>query len=97
MAATTWSRWCRPASPRCPLAGATPTNEGSPGRQAWSGQEVRFCASNDPTTGRSARLRYLARVVNEGSFTWEPAIMQFPSAPELLAITPAGTVRIGTP
>ena len=61
------------------------------------GQEVRFCASNDPTTGRSASLRYLARVVNEGTFSWEPAIMQLASAPELLAITPAWTTRIGTP
>jgi hypothetical protein len=61
------------------------------------GQEVRFCADNDPATGRSARLRYLARVVNEGTFTWEPAIMQFASAPELLAVTPTWTLRIGTP
>ncbi len=61
------------------------------------GQEVRFCATNDPATGRSAKLRYLARVVNEGTFSWEPAIMQLESAPELLAVTPAWTARIGTP
>jgi uncharacterized protein YfaS (alpha-2-macroglobulin family) len=61
------------------------------------GQEVRFCASNDKATGRSARLRYIARIVNEGTFAWEPAIMQLPGAPELMAITPAGTATVGTP
>jgi len=61
------------------------------------GQEVRFCANNDIKSGHAARLRYLARVVNQGSFAWEPAIMQLSGAPELLAITPAGTVTIGTP
>ena len=61
------------------------------------GQEVRFCASNDKATGRTARLRYIARVVNEGTFAWEPAVMQLPGAPELLAITPAGTATVGTP
>jgi uncharacterized protein YfaS (alpha-2-macroglobulin family) len=59
------------------------------------GQEVRFCAWNDERSGRTARLRYLARVVNEGTFAWEPAVMQLPGAPELLAITPAGTASIG--
>lgn len=60
------------------------------------GQEVRFCVANDPETGRVAGLRYLARVVSTGTFAWEPAVMQLPNAPELLAITPAGTARIGT-
>jgi hypothetical protein len=59
------------------------------------GQEVRFCAWNDEKTGRTARLRYLARVVNEGTFAWEAAVMQLPGAPELLAITPGGTASIG--
>ncbi|MGZ8438133.1 MAG: alpha-2-macroglobulin family protein, partial [Candidatus Limnocylindrales bacterium] len=61
------------------------------------GQEVRFCVYNSADTGRTARLRYLARVVNEGTFSWEPAIMQLPSAPELLAISSSGTATIGTP
>ncbi|HEX5149162.1 MAG TPA: hypothetical protein VFW02_08780, partial [Candidatus Limnocylindrales bacterium] len=61
------------------------------------GQEVRFCVSNDADTGHAARLRYLARVVNEGTFAWEPAVMQLPTAPELLTTTPSGTARIGTP
>ncbi len=61
------------------------------------GQEVRFCAVNDVKTGHSARLQYRARVVNEGTFTWEPAVMQLPGAPELLAVTPARTVVIKAP
>ncbi len=58
------------------------------------GQEVRFCAGNDALTGHTARLRYRARVVNEGSFSWEPAVMQLPGAPELLALTPTGVVTV---
>jgi hypothetical protein len=61
------------------------------------GQEVRFCAQNSPESGHSAHLRYVARVVNEGTFAWEPAVMQLSAAPELLAITPAGTARIEAP
>jgi hypothetical protein len=62
----------------------------------WSvaGQEVRFCASPDETTGRTARMRYAARVVNAGTFAWEPATMQLAGAPDLLAITPGGTATI---
>jgi hypothetical protein len=65
----------------------------------WSvvGQEVRFCASNDAESGRTARLRYVARVVNEGTFAWEPAVMQFANAAELMAVAPAATVTIGAP
>jgi hypothetical protein len=40
-------------------------------------------------------MRYSARVVNEGTFTWEPAIMQLAGAPEALAIAPAGATTIG--
>ncbi len=61
------------------------------------GQEVRFCASNDARTGRMAQMRYAARVVNGGTFTWEPATMQLASAPELLALTPGGAATIGAP
>ncbi len=68
-------------------------------RVSWpssvAGQEVHFCASNDLTTGRTARMRYAARVVNAGTFAWEPATMQLAGAPELLAFTPAGTATIG--
>jgi hypothetical protein len=58
------------------------------------GQEVRFCAFDSAEGGHSAHLRYVARVVNAGTFAWESAVMQFSGAPELVAITPAGTVTI---
>jgi alpha-2-macroglobulin len=61
------------------------------------GQEVRFCAYNDVSTGRAAHLRYAARVVNAGKFAWEPATMQLAAAPELLAATPSGTATVGGP
>jgi hypothetical protein len=60
------------------------------------GQAVRFCALNSADTGRTSQLRYLARVVNEGTFLWEPAVMQLPGSPELLAISGSGTATIGT-
>jgi hypothetical protein len=59
------------------------------------GQEVRFCADNDERTGHTAHLRYRARVVSEGTYAWEPAVMQFPGAPELLAVAPGRTVVVG--
>lgn len=61
------------------------------------GQEVTFCAANDARTGHAAHLRYMARVVNEGVFTWEPAIMQLAGAPEALAFTPSASAVIGEP
>ncbi len=61
------------------------------------GQEVRFCAGNDARSGHTASLRYLARVVNEGTFTWEPAVMQLAGAPEALAFTPPVSVVVGQP
>jgi hypothetical protein len=60
------------------------------------GQEVRFCAVNGAETGHDVRLRYLARVVGEGTFVWEPASMELPGHPELAAITPAATATIGS-
>jgi hypothetical protein len=59
------------------------------------GQEVRFCADNDERTSHTAHLRYRARVVSEGTYAWEPAVMQFPGAPELLAVAPGRTVVVG--
>jgi hypothetical protein len=61
------------------------------------GQEVTFCAANDARTGHAAHLRYLARVVNEGDFTWEPAIIQLAGAPEALAFTPSADAVIAAP
>jgi hypothetical protein len=61
------------------------------------GQEVTFCAANDARAAHTSRMRYTARIVNAGTFTWEPAIMQLAGAPEALALTPAGTTTIGSP
>jgi hypothetical protein len=72
--------------------------EGDSAKVTWpmsvAGQEVRFCADHDPKKG-AVHLRYRARVVNSGTFTWEPAMMQLPDAPELLAVASGQTIRIG--
>jgi hypothetical protein len=70
--------------------------QGVIGPSTVAGQQVTFCAPNDPLTGHTARMRYTARVVNEGTFTWEPAVMQLAGAPEALAVSPAGTTTIGS-
>ncbi|HLA15852.1 MAG TPA: hypothetical protein VJZ72_03035 [Candidatus Limnocylindrales bacterium] len=59
------------------------------------GQTVTFCASNDRLTKNRAHLRYTARVVNAGSFAWEPAVMQLSGVPEAIAVSAASTARIG--
>ena len=61
------------------------------------GQTVTFCATNTAREGHRAHLRYMARIVSEGTFTWEPAIMQLGGAPELLAFVPATSTVIGMP
>ncbi|HEV8489588.1 MAG TPA: hypothetical protein VGQ58_07345, partial [Candidatus Limnocylindrales bacterium] len=74
-----------------------PNEEGVIGPSSVVGQEVRFCAGNDARSGHTARMRYTARVVNDGMFTWEPAVIQLAGAPEVMALTPAGTATIGRP
>jgi hypothetical protein len=62
-----------------------------------AGQRVTFCVSTD-TTARgepTAHLAYVARVVNEGAFAWEPAVMQLPGVSEAIAVTGGTTTRIG--
>ena len=59
------------------------------------GQRVTWCIANDPKHPGTTHLRYMARVVNEGSFRWEPAIMQLEGAPEAIALTGSASVRIG--
>jgi hypothetical protein len=51
------------------------------------GQRVEFCASNDPKATRVTKLRYLARVVTPGVYTWEPAVIQLTGAPEAVGFT----------
>jgi len=61
------------------------------------GQTVTFCATNTAREGHRAHLRYMARIVSEGTFTWEPAVMQLGGAPELLAFVPPTSAVIGMP
>jgi hypothetical protein len=61
------------------------------------GQQVTFCAANNARAAHTARMRYSARIVNAGTFTWEPAIMQLAGAPEMLALTSAGSTIIASP
>jgi hypothetical protein len=51
------------------------------------GQRVEFYAMNDPSAKHVSRLRYLARVVTPGVYTWEPAVMQLADAPGAVAFT----------
>jgi len=60
------------------------------------GQRVTFCVPNPGANdARTGHLRYAARVVNEGTYAWEPAVMQLEGVPEAIAVTKGGTVRIG--
>ena len=60
------------------------------------GQRVTFCAPFGVAgAGPAARMRYVARVVNAGTFRWEPAIMQLGGAGDVATATPSVTVRIG--
>jgi uncharacterized protein YfaS (alpha-2-macroglobulin family) len=60
------------APPFWPDEGTPSTTEGP-----WriSGQRVDFCVSFDPKIPVH-HLRYVARVVNPGTYRWEPAVLQ---------------------
>ena len=57
------------------------------------GQRVDFCAEA-PAAGGEVRLRYLARVISTGTYTWETAIAQSPFASDRAALTGATTIAI---
>lgn len=59
-----------------------------------TGQEVRFCVP--VSTSRRATLRYAARVVNAGTFVWEPAVMQHDIVREAFTATGSGSVTIAS-
>ncbi|MGD8485905.1 MAG: alpha-2-macroglobulin family protein, partial [Chloroflexota bacterium] len=64
--------------------------------QPWSveGQRVSWCLW--PTPKRPVQtLGYRARVVNNGSYRWEPTLVQAVDAPELARLGPADTIVIG--
>lgn len=59
------------------------------------GQQVTFCVPHDDlNNGTVASLRYMARVVSAGTFTWEPALMTIDGVPEVVTVSGATTVRI---
>ena len=68
--------------------------DGTVGPYSIVGQQVSFCASNDPAATRVTKMRYLARIVTPGDYAWEPAIIQLPDAPEAAAFTPPTRVTI---
>jgi hypothetical protein len=59
------------------------------------GQRVTFCVPNPMAQGRTAELRYWARVVDAGTYAWEPAVMQLEGVSGSIAVTRSETVRIG--
>jgi hypothetical protein len=56
----------------------------------WGGQQVSACISSDDPDP----ITYTARVVSPGTYTWEPAIIQSPAAPEVGDATPPLEFRI---
>lgn len=77
------------------------TGPGVRGPTSVVGQRVTFCVSNPVYTTAagetvySGTLRYKARIVNEGTFTWEPAVMQLEGAADVGTTVKGGTVTIG--
>jgi hypothetical protein len=64
--------------------------------QPWSieGQRVSWCVWPDAKRPVQ-KLGYQARVVNSGSYRWEPTLVQAIDAPELARLGPAETIVIG--
>ncbi len=84
-----------------PLTAAWPPDAGSPDAavepylRPWlvEGQRVQFAVSR-PSSGNTVTMRYLARVVTPGDYTWEPALMQAEGAAESAALVPGGRIAI---
>jgi hypothetical protein len=66
------------------------------GQLPWSiaGQQVSWCVWPDSRKPVQT-LRYRARVVNSGSFLWEPAVVQSTRAPELIRLSETGRLKVG--
>jgi hypothetical protein len=60
---------------------------------AQIGQRVYFCAERH-TTGNVIGLRYFARVVTTGTYTWEPAVAESRTGPNRAALTESRSVEI---
>ena len=63
------------------------------GPYAQAGQRVAFCAEPG-RDGRTATLRYHARVITPGSYRWEPAVLESRTGPARAALTEELTIRI---
>ena len=58
-----------------------------------SGSRVFFCV--EPTsTRRTFTLRYVARVVTPGTYSWEPAVAQSATDEDIANLTPASTITV---
>lgn len=60
---------------------------------AQVGQRVSFCADRATNKG-VVHLRYVARVVTAGTYTWEPTVVESRTATGRAALTPATVVTI---
>ena len=60
---------------------------------AVAGQRVAFCAAPDPRHS-VVTMRYHARVVSPGVYTWEPATAQSAIASDQTSLTPAGAIDL---
>ena len=58
------------------------------------GQRAEFCAEKDAKLGRPIHLRYFARVVTGGTYTWEPAMAESRTKTGRAAITKATGITI---
>ena len=63
------------------------------GPMSVRGQRLDFCLEPD-SSQRTVRLRYAARVVTPGTYTWEPTIVQSALDPTVGALIPAATLTI---
>jgi hypothetical protein len=74
-----------------PETGEAPVDVSYPESQA--GQRVTFCADAGGDS-RTARLRYIARVISLGSYAWEPAIVESRTDPDRTAVTARQRITI---
>ena len=69
-------------------------DEGPATGPTWvDGQRVEFCVQRDPKHAVQV-MRYVARVVDPGTYAWEPAVLQSSIVPDQGLATPAGTLVI---
>ncbi len=60
---------------------------------AAAAQRLSFCAENTKRH-RTAHLRYVARVITPGTYTWEPTVVGSRTAPDAAGLTPTRIITI---